>query len=101
MVNYILVVFNHKPESGCSGGRFLGRISIWEGYDAAFNACYKNRRCGCIDTCHGGFICGGDWTCTYLMYEGSTTKDNPGSDACHSWVKKNGYCKENGIIIRC
>ena len=94
MINYILKVYIHKPESSCwlggSGGRVLGRIYTREGYDKAFDACYKNRRCGCIDTCNG-YVYGGDW---YDIYATSTTKDNPGSNACHSWVKKTLYFAE-------
>ena len=90
MIYYILIAYSHKPESGCSGS-WMGRFYIRGGsFKAAFDACNRNRRCGCVDTCNGYYY-GADW---YQIHKGNTTIDNPGSDACHSWAKKNKYFAE-------
>ena len=86
MIDYIRIGYIHKVESGCSG-RVIARINKRQGtYDVAFDECNKNRRCGCIDTCYSDYS--GQW---WKIHEGFTTKDNLGSDACQSWVKKNKY----------
>ena len=90
MINYILVAYNHKTESTCVG-RPIARIYVRNGgYGAAFKACRKNRRCGCIDSCNGYYF-GGDW---YTIREGPKIINRPGSNACRSWVKKNEYYSE-------
>ena len=98
MINYILIAYIHKTESGCSG-RLIAHIPLGghfaRSYHDAFDACYKYRRCGCIDTCNGCCYIGADW---YDIYEGNTTKALPGSDACHSWARlKNNYFAEGRL----
>ena len=86
MIYYILIAYNHKLESGCSG-RWMAHFSMRRGnFEDAFDACRKNRRCGCVDTCDDYY--------GYQIYEGNTTIHRPGSDACHSWALKVKYFSE-------